>query len=738
MNIHLIPHPKQLNLQTNINSFSKLEPIEFDNNNYAFAADHLYQEAKTYIAGTLPEQLSSEKSGRLVIKLLSDNSIKSAAYRLLLKDGVLSIISGSTEGVWYAIQTTLQLLFQAQQQDCELQLPQLSIEDEPKFSYRGMHLDVSRHFFDVDFIKKYIDLIALHKMNYFHWHLTDDQGWRIEIEKYPKLVEVGAFRAGTVVGHTLDAGSTVDEVKYGDYYTKDDVREIVAYAAKRHITVVPEIDVPGHAAALLAAYPEYGCGSKTDVKTHFGIFKHVLCPSEATFSFLDDIFNEIAELFPGPYIHIGGDEVIKDHWGECKCCQQIMFEQGLENVEQLHAYFVNRTEKIINQYDKHIIGWDEILDSEIHKSATIMLWRGIERGLQAAEKGHNVIMSPAAQLYFDAYQSTSLDEPLAIHGLTRLGDVYAFNPAPDLLSEYAKSKILGGQANLWTEYISTEQDAEYMLLPRMCALAEVLWGKNPDATFDNFLLRLGNFIPYVKTLGFNVSDCHYKPELQVKLQSDGQFLINMNASKGVVFYTIDGTLPNLNSHLYQGIFYLKEACTIRARTWVDSLQQWHGDCTISIDPHKGTGSVITLANTSEVSCNASSGKLLCNGVIASDRIFQHSEWLQFWGEKLDAVIEFSEQTTVSSVSIGVLGLHRKLYKPTEIAVYSGEPDQDWILVGYMNATDIENARGRLTFDFTAVVMERLRFVAVNEHYFWSAEREDMVRSTVSIDEIVIH
>ncbi|MCP3672918.1 MAG: family 20 glycosylhydrolase, partial [Gammaproteobacteria bacterium] len=639
---------------------------------------------------------------------------------------------------WYAVQTVRQLLSQAKQVEGGLQLPQLSIEDAPLFPYRGMHLDVSRHFFNIEFIKKYIDLIALHKMNYFHWHLSDDQGWRIEIKKYPHLVEIGAYREGTVEGHTLNADSSVDNIKHGGYYTQEEIRDVVAYASERHVTVVPEIDVPGHASALIAAYPEFGCGPETKVKRHFGIFKHVLCSSEETFAFLDDIFSEVAELFPGPYIHIGGDEVVKDHWHNCESCQKLMVEQDLHDLEQLQAYFVNRAEKIVNKYNKQIIGWDEILDGDIHPSATIMTWHGMEGGLKAAEKGHNVIMTPAEFVYFDAYQSTSLDEPLAIHGLTRLRDVYGFQPAPSHLSDVARQKILGGQGNLWTEYISTDEAVEYMVLPRMCALAEVLWSEEHNRDFDSFLERLETFTYHLRMLDYVTSDSHYKPELQANLQHDDQFLVAMEVEQGSVYYTLDGSLPNLHSNLYHEPFTLAEECSVRARTWVDSKKKWYGDCRITTRFHKAIGSDITFANPMEVPWNASSGGILFNGNRATDRIFQHHEWAQFWGEKLDAEIKFPRQTIVSSVSIGVMGLHRQLHKPTEIAVYSGEPDKDWVLVGYMNTEDIDKTNNRVKFDFKPTLMDRLRFVAVNDRHYWSPEKEDMVRAIMSFDEIVIH
>ncbi|MBW6480456.1 MAG: beta-N-acetylhexosaminidase [Bacteroidales bacterium] len=414
-------------------------------------------------------------------------------------------------GVFYGIQSLRQLL------PAELEQPALAsqlrnvrvsniyIEDYPRFPYRGMHLDVARHFFDVDFIKKYIDLMVLHKMNTFHWHLTEDQGWRIEIKKYPLLTEIGAWRKETLIGHGGRPPFEYDGKRYGGYYTQDDVREIVAYAADRHITVIPEIEMPGHATAALAAYPHLGCtGGPYEVITRWGVFEDVFCAgNDDVFEFLENVLLEVIELFPSQYIHIGGDECPKTRWKECPKCQARIQEEGLADEYELQSYFIRRIEKFLLSKGRNIIGWDEILEGGLAPEATVMSWRGVRGGIEAAQMGHDVIMTPTSHCYFDYYQADPESQPLGIGGYLPLSRVYEFNPNPlDLTEEQAKH-ILGGQGNVWTEYMKTSDHVEYMAYPRAIALAEVLWTPNRKHDFDDFTQRLNHHFKRLDALGVN-------------------------------------------------------------------------------------------------------------------------------------------------------------------------------------------------------------------------------------------
>ena len=371
------------------------------------------------------------------------------------------------------------------------------IEDYPRFKYRGMMLDVSRHFMPKEFIKKFIDIMSIHKMNKFHWHLTDDHGWRIEIKQYPKLTEIGSMRDGTLIGHSRFAGKNpkFDNIPHGGFYTQEEIKDIIKYAEERFIEIIPEIDMPGHTASLIASYPELGTlKEKTEVKKIWGVQDEILIPTENTFNFLDNLFREIADIFPSSYVHIGGDEARKKQWIESEEVQMLMEKLEIEDEDSLQTYFIGRVQKILNNYEKKIIGWDEIIEGGLVNDATVMSWRGEEGGIFAAKAGNNAIMSPTSHLYFDYYQART-GEPLAIGGLIPLEKVYSYEPIPEGLDINQATKILGAQGNVWTEYIKTPEMVEYMSVPRMTALSEIVWSKRKKRDFSEFRKRL-NFYKY--------------------------------------------------------------------------------------------------------------------------------------------------------------------------------------------------------------------------------------------------
>ena len=371
------------------------------------------------------------------------------------------------------------------------------IEDYPRFKYRGMMLDVSRHFMPKEFIKKFIDIMSIHKMNKFHWHLTDDHGWRIEIKQYPKLTEIGSMRDGTLIGHSRFAGKNpkFDNIPHGGFYTQEEIKDIIKYAEERFIEIIPEIDMPGHTASLIASYPELGTlKEKTEVKKIWGVQDEILIPTENTFNFLDNLFREIADIFPSSYVHVGGDEARKKQWIESEEVQKLMEKLEIEDEDSLQTYFIGRVQKILNNYEKKIIGWDEIIEGGLVNDATVMSWRGEEGGIFAAKAGNNAIMSPTSHLYFDYYQART-GEPLAIGGLIPLEKVYSYEPIPEGLDINQATKILGAQGNVWTEYIKTPEMVEYMSVPRMTALSEIVWSKRKKRDFSEFRKRL-NFYKY--------------------------------------------------------------------------------------------------------------------------------------------------------------------------------------------------------------------------------------------------
>tara|TARA_Y100001958_G_C21231079_1_gene556829 strand:+ start:321 stop:2102 length:1782 start_codon:yes stop_codon:yes gene_type:complete len=371
------------------------------------------------------------------------------------------------------------------------------IEDYPRFKYRGMMLDVSRHFMPKEFIKKFIDIMSIHKMNKFHWHLTDDHGWRIQINQYPKLTEIGSVREGTIIGHARFAGKNpkFDNIPHGGFYTQEEIKDIIKYAQERFIEVIPEIDMPGHTASLIASYPELGTlKEKTEVKKIWGVQDEILIPTENTFNFLNNLFKEVTTLFPSEYVHIGGDEARKKQWIESEEVQELMKNLEIEDEDSLQTYFIGRVQKILDSYGKKIIGWDEIIEGGLVSDATVMSWRGEEGGVIAAKSGNNAIMTPTSHLYFDYYQAKT-GEPLAIGGLIPLEKVYSYEPIPDGLDINQATRILGAQGNVWTEYIKTPEMAEYMSVPRMTALSEIVWSKRKKRDFSEFNTRL-NFYKY--------------------------------------------------------------------------------------------------------------------------------------------------------------------------------------------------------------------------------------------------
>lgn len=459
-------------------------------------------------------------------------------------------IEGTEQGQFYGVQT-LRQFFPTQPID-RFDIPAMRIFDSPRFSYRGMHLDVARHFMPVSFVKKYIDLMAQYKFNQFHWHLTDDQGWRVEIKKYPKLTEIGSKRSESHEGvySTVFKG---DGRPVEGFYTQAEVRDVVAYAKTRYINVIPEIELPGHASAALTAYPEFGCkaGYKYEVKKTWGIFKEVYCPTDATFKFLEDVLDETIKLFPAsPYIHIGGDEVLKDFWKESPFVQDLMKREDLKDEHEVQSYFVRRIERFVNSKGKKIIGWDEILEGGVAPNATIMSWRGMKGGIQAAKEKHEVIMTPTDFCYFDYGQGDPAFEPLNIGGYLPLEKVYSFDPVPKELTADEQKYIIGGQANIWTEYLETPAAVEYMAFPRMLALSEVLWSQPADRNFADFSRRLAAQFPRLDAQNVNYRIPEPRNLGNVVLENDqdtGFRNIFTEIPGAKVLYTTDGTEPTERS-----------------------------------------------------------------------------------------------------------------------------------------------------------------------------------------------
>ena len=466
------------------------------NDENKLAADFLAGLVKNPTGLVLPVVQGYKAASGSVLMSIDTSVTNIEGYTINITTKRIIIKARTAVGLFYAVQTIRQLLPPDVEKDSivnniTLNVPSCEIADEPRFVYRGMHLDVGRHMFPLEYIKRYIDMIALHKMNTFHWHLTEDQGWRIEIKKYPKLTEVGAFRAETLVGKAGKKPVVYDGKQYGGFYTQEEVKEIVAYARSKFITIVPEIEMPGHSLAALASYPELSCtGGPFKVGTTWGVDDDVYCAGkEETFRFLEDVLTEVIDLFPGKYIHVGGDECPKTRWIKCPSCQKRIKEEGLKDEKELQSYFIKRIEKFIISKGKRLIGWDEILEGGLAPEATVMSWRGVAGGIDAAKQGHDVIMSPNSFVYLDYYQCEPAGQPLAIGGYLPLEKVYSFDPRFPELSTEENKHILGLQGNVWTEYLSTPQYMEYMAFPRAFAISEIGWTPSSKKDFEDFIAR---------------------------------------------------------------------------------------------------------------------------------------------------------------------------------------------------------------------------------------------------------
>ena len=476
--------------------------------NAEFLAEYINQ--STGHTPTLKQLEGTEQGGSHAITLTLDASMPNdEGYRLTTDAQGVRLCARTPRGIFYGIQT-LRKSMPASAQGATILLPSGQVEDQPRFAYRGMHLDVCRHFFPLSFVKKYIDLLALHNMNTLHWHLTDDQGWRLEIKKYPRLTEVGSQRSRTVIGRN---SGEYDETPHGGFYTQEEAREIVRYAQERHITVIPEVEMPGHALAALAAYPEFGCtGGPYEVCPLWGVFDDVFCiGNDQAIQFLEDVLAEVIDIFPSRYIHIGGDEAPRTRWQHCPQCQARIRAEKLKAdakhsaEDRLQSYCMTRIERFLNERGRQIIGWDEILEGDVAPNATVMSWRGSAGGIQAAQMGHDVIMTPNDYCYFDYYQTKERDnEPLAIGGYVPLEKVYSLEPTAQLTAEQARH-IVGAQANLWTEYIATPEHVEYMVLPRMAALCEVQWSAPEKKSYDDFRNRLTRLVDIYQRDSLNYS-----------------------------------------------------------------------------------------------------------------------------------------------------------------------------------------------------------------------------------------
>ena len=648
-------------------------------------------------------------------KKIGDKTLAEEDYALKVESSGIMLSASTNKGDFYALQSLLQLLpteiySSSAVNGVKWSVPNCTIFDHPQFVYRGLMLDVSRHFFPVSFLKKYIDLLAMHKMNTFHWHLTDDQGWRIEIKKYPKLTEIGSKRKETMAGHYSD--QRFDGKPYGGFYTQEQIAEVVKYAQKKYVTVIPEIEMPGHALAALAAYPELGCSKGPyEVGTKWGVFDDVFCPTEQTFSFLEDVLTEVITLFPSNYIHIGGDECPKISWKNSQFCQDLMKKEGLKDEHELQSYFIKRIDKFLTLKGKKMIGWDEILEGGISPNATIMSWRGIEGGIEAVKQNHDAIMTPGAYCYLDAYQSNPSSEPVAIGGFLPLEKVYAYNPIPAGITAEQAKHILGVQGNLWTEYIASPSHVEYMVFPRASALAEVGWNASKD--YNDFTTRLKTHFERLKFLAVNYSNAYYDVSASSSVNIKSQVAVKLKTadSQSVIRYTIDGTEPTSSSLVYQptGVIVTKDA-TIRATAFSEKGEKLGKDMSKYFYVNKSTGRKYTLTDQPKKYIGGETFGLT-NGV--KGEAGNLDTWVGFEGKNLDATIDLGQVMDLHKVSFAFLRAKSSwIMLPREVEVLVSNDGKEFTSVKKMPLGNLEGEEKIVQQLSVAVDGQKGRFVKV--------------------------
>lgn len=654
---NIIPRPQQVNVSNDAPfTLSAKTVISLGTNSQNMKRNANMLASYIEQATGIRPAVGKSKNGTAIVLTIDKTIANAEGYKLDADAKQIRIAGASAAGVFYGIQTLRKSLPLVNGKASKVSIPAVHIADAPRFAYRGTHLDVSRHFVTADSVRQFIDMLALHNINRFHWHLTDDQGWRIEIKKYPLLTQIGSKRAQTVIGHN---SGKYDGKPYSGFYTQKQIRDIVKYAADRYITIVPEIDLPGHMQAALAAYPDMGCtGGPYEVWQKWGVSDNVLCAgNDKTLTFIDNVLKEITKLFPSKYIHVGGDECPKTQWQKCPKCQarikalNLEAKDGHSAEERLQSYIITHASNYLKSLGRNTIGWDEILEGGLAEGATVMSWRGESGGIAAAKQHHDVVMTPNSYLYFDYYQSLDkANEPLAIGGYLPLETVYSYEPMPKELTADEARHIIGVQANIWTEYMPTFKQMQYMALPRLAALSEVQWSQPALKDYTSFTNRLTEFTHLYDRLGYNYAKHLYNVAIHV--DSDNKWreiLIHMiTAGKAEIRYTLDGTEPTVNSTLYTGAIVLQKSAKIRAAAFRDGKRSSVTSQDISFN--KATACPVELLQPTHKNYTYKGGATLTDGLLG-DKGFGTGRWLGFSGNDLEAVIDLKQNTDVSSVSL---------------------------------------------------------------------------------------
>lgn len=691
--LNLIPYPQDLKIIRGTSEIPNQILITEMNNSF------LQSEVKvlnTFLKNNATRFLTSDhgvpKYSFVTVEKVNLSEIKEDGYFLEINDKKILIKYSSKKGKFYAFQTLIQLINQFSDKK---EIPNLQINDLPKFAWRGMHFDVCRHFFTVDEVKQYIDYLAMYKLNTFHWHLTDDQGWRIEIKKYPKLTQIGSKRKQSMIGAYVD--NTFDGKPYGPYfYTQEQIKEVVNYATERHITVVPEIEMPGHALAALSAYPELACTKGPfEPATKWGVFDDVFCPKDETFTFLENVLNEVMTLFPSQYIHIGGDECPKTRWKECAHCQELIRKNNLKDEHGLQSYFIQRIEKHVNSKGRKIIGWDEILEGGLAPNAAVMSWTGVSGGIEAAKSNHFAVMTPGSYCYFDHYQGDPATEPNAFGGFTPLDKVYSYNPIPNELNAEQAKYILGVQANLWTEYILDFKQVEYMIFPRLMALSEVAWGTSDPQNYKEFENRVVEHFKRLDKMNVNYAKSIYNISGKVTAANKGVFYeLSTSQNPNGIRYTLNGTDPAANSQRYETPIPVSKSLMVKS-AYFENEKLKSAISSQSFFVSKTTGKSIILEEQPGENYSFGGAFTLVDGIIGNQRQLGKT-WLGFQGKDVVATIDFGQKTPFSEVYFNTLDNRGSwIHFAKSAQIFVSDDGTDFNMIKEIGKEEILSAKGKI-------------------------------------------
>jgi hexosaminidase len=666
----IVPQPRQMNVSPGFFRLNRNTVVVYAENDrdLLHSVTAFVQVARRSTGFPLPlrDMAHRPSTNAVVMFLAPGDTLGSEGYRLTVRDQEVLITAQTARGAFYGANTLLQLFPPAifserTAKGVTWTAPCVEIVDAPRYPWRGMMLDVVRHFFPKEFVKRYIDYLAMHKMNIFHWHLTDDQGWRIQIMKYPELTDIGAWRVDheNIHWNARPEQRPGERATYGGFYTQQEIREVVQYAADRFITVVPEVEMPAHVTAVISAFPQYSCtgGPFTVLPGGLWPIKDIYCAgNESTFVFIENVLKEVAALFPGPYIHIGGDEANKTEWKRCPKCQARMRDEHLTSEEELQSYFVKRVEKILTGLNRRLIGWDEILEGGLAPQATVMSWRGVQGGIAAARAGHDVIMAPTSNCYLDYYQGDQQWEPLAIGAFIPLSRVYALEPTPDSLTGEEGRHILGTQGNLWTEFIPDRAQAEYMIFPRIAAMAEVAWTARGLRAWPGFLSRMDRQLLRYNARGIHAALSIFSVAIRESIDVTAlQGIVTLETQAGTenIRYTLDGKQPRANSRKYSNPFALKQSATVSAASF-DGTRQLGPTTTRRVWVPRHTIVGITCETPLDSLYARRGTASLTNNRRGDLARNDASEWRGVSGKDLCITVDLGKTVPVSRVTIGFL------------------------------------------------------------------------------------